>query len=231
MSAERHAPRIERAALAPACAALKVFPLPGVVLLPGAPAPFHVFEPRYRALFEAAITGDRVVAVPTLVDPEQAMEERPRLLPVAGICLVIGEQKNDDGTRDVLLHCAGRVRLVEEVTRRTIWREFRAELLEDAYPPGGAPALRADVEALDQLCYELIPLLPPESGVARLTEAVARMKDPAAMADLVAAAAITEPEARYRVLSEPEVAKRLKLVEEELASLVLLLTQGRTPRN
>ena len=49
--------------------------------------------------------------------------------------------------------------------------------------------------------------------MARLTEAVARMKDPAAMADLVAAAAITEPEARYRVLAEPEVAKRLKLVD------------------
>ena len=91
MSAERHAPRIERAALAPACAALKVFPLPGVVLLPGAPAPFHVFEPRYRALFEAALSGDRVVAVPTLVDPAQATQERPALHPMAGLCLTIGE--------------------------------------------------------------------------------------------------------------------------------------------
>jgi Lon protease-like protein len=189
VSAERHAPRIERAALAQACVALKVFPLPGVVLLPGAPAPFHVFEPRYRALFEAAITGDRVVAVPTIVDPEEAMTERPRLLPVAGVCVIVGEQRNDDGTRDVLLHCAGRVRLVEEVTRRTAWREFRAAMVEDAYPPGGAAALQGDVEALGQLCYDLIPLLPPESGVARLTEAVARMKDPAAMADLVAAQA------------------------------------------
>jgi hypothetical protein len=57
------------------------------------------------------------------------------------------------------------------------------------------------------------------------------LKDPAAMADLVAAAAITEPNARYRVLAEPSVARRLKLVDEELASLLLLLNQGRGTRN
>jgi len=202
-----------------------------VVLLPGAPAPFHVFEPRYRELFAAALEGDRVVAVPTVVDPRRAMEERPELFPVAGLCVIVGEHRKEDGTLDVLLHCAGRVTLLEELRRGKPWREFRAEFLEDAYPPAGVAALQGDVEALAQLCYDLIPLLPPESGVARLTEAVARMKDPAAMADLVAAAAITEPEARYRVLAEPAVARRLKLVEEELASLVLLLRQGRGTRN
>ncbi len=223
---ERGAPRsTERAALASACAALKVFPLPGVVLLPGAPAPFHVFEPRYRALFEAALSGDRVVAVPTLVDPAQATQDRAALT-LAGLCLIIGEQKKENGTYDVLLHCAARVALLEEVTRRTPWREFRAELVEDVYPAGGAAALQGDVEALAQLCYDLIPLLPPE-GVSQLTEAVARMKDPAAMADLVAAAAITEPTARYRVLAEPSVARRLKMVDEELASLVLALAGAR----
>jgi hypothetical protein len=217
--------------LARACTALKVFPLPGVVLLPGAPAPFHVFEPRYRALFTAALAGDRVVAVPTLVDPARAMEARPGLLTVAGLCVIVGEHQKEDGTRDVLLHCAARARLVEELRPGTAWREFRAELVEDVYPAGGAAALQGDVEALAQLCYDLIPLLPPESGVARLTEAVAGMRDPAAMADLVAAAAITEPEARYEVLAEPEVARRLKRVDEELASLVLLLSQGRGARN
>lgn len=231
MGRERTVPMIERTVLAPACAALKVFPLPGVVLLPGAPAPFHVFEPRYRALFAAALASDRVVAVPTIVDASETMEERPELLPVAGLCVIVGEQQNDDGTYEVLLHCAARVALLEELERGTPYRQFRAELVEDLYPPDGSKALQGDVEALDQLCYKLIPLLPPESGVERLTEALARMKDPAAMADLVAAAAITEPNARYRVLSEPSVARRLKLVDEELASLVLLLNQGRGTRN
>jgi Lon protease-like protein len=222
---------IEKAVLAPACAALKVFPLPGIVLLPGAPAPFHIFEPRYRALFAEALDGDRVVAVPTIADAAETMEARPALLPVAGLCVIVGDQLNDDGTYEVLLHCAARVALLEELERGLPYREFRGELVEDLYPPDGSKALQRDVEALDQLCYKLIPLLPRESGVERLTEALARMKDPSAMADLVAAAAITEPNARYRVLSEPSVARRLKLVDEELASLVLLLNQGRGTRN
>lgn len=231
MDKERTAPLIEKAVLAPACAALKVFPLPGIVLLPGAPAPFHIFEPRYLALFKEALAGDRVVAVPTIADAAGTMEERPGLLPVAGLCVIVGERGNGDGTWEVLLHCAGRVTLLEELWRGTPYRQFRGELLEDLYPPSGSKALHADVEALDQLCYKLIPLLPPESGVSRLVEALARMKDPGAMADLVAAAAITEPKARYRLLAEPRVAQRLKLVDEELAALVLMLGQGRGTRN
>src|SRR5512136_1914515 len=160
---ERHAPRFDEAVLARACAALKVFPLPGVVLLPGAPVPFHIFEHRYRALFEDALKGDRVVAVPTLTDPGRATEDRPPLLPVAGIGVIVGEHRHEDGTLDVVIHGAGRVRLGEELERRAPYREFRAELVADVYPPEGAGTLTGDVEALCQLCYDLVAVLPPES--------------------------------------------------------------------
>lgn len=230
MSAERSdAPHDPRAALASACAALRVFPLPGVVLLPGAPAPFHLFEPRYRALGAAVLDGDRVLAVPTLVDPGEALADRPAVRPVAGAGVVVADQRNADGTIDLVLQCTGRVRLLEEVTGGTPWREFRAEILHDVYPPGGAAALQGAVEALGQLVYELVGLLPDESGAGQLAEEVARMRVPGAMADLVAAAIISEPEVRYRVLETLDVAARLALVEEEVAGVVLLLSRGRTP--
>lgn len=215
--------------LAGACTALRVFPLPGVVLLPGAPAPFHLFEPRYRALAAAVLDGDRVLAVPTLVDPEEAMASRARLRPVAGAGLVVAEERHQDGTIDLVLQGAARVRLVEELERGLPFREFRAELLHDVYPPGGAAAVQGDVEALEQLVYDLVGLLPPESGAGQLAEAVARMRVPGAMADLVASAAIGEPEARYRVLETLEVARRLEIVKEEVAGVILLLSRGRTP--
>jgi uncharacterized protein len=223
------APHDPRAVLAGACTALKIFPLPGVVLMPGAPAPFHLFEPRYRALAAAALAGDRVIAVPTLVDPAEAMAPRAAVKPVAGVGLVVAEERNQDGTFDLVLSGAGRVRLLEELTGDAPYREFRAELLHDVYPPGGAAALRADVEGLGQLCYELAGLLPPESGAGQLAEAVARLRVPGAIADLVAAAAISEPEARYRVLETLDVGERLRLVEAEVAGVVLLLSRGRTP--
>jgi uncharacterized protein len=229
VSAERDAPRDPRAVLAEACAALKVFPLPGVVLLPGAPAPFHLFEPRYRALGAAVLDGDRVLAVPMLVDPAEAMAERAALRPIAGAGLVVAEERNADGTIDLVVQGAARVRLVEELERGHPYREFRAELLHDIYPAGGAGPLMGDVEAVAQLVYELAGLLAPESGAGRLAEAVARMRVPGAMADLVAAAAIGEPEARYRVLETLDVSQRLEIVKQEIAGVILLLSRGRTP--
>ena len=230
MAAGSDPPRSPGSALARACAALKVFPLPGVVLLPGGPTSFHLFEPRYRALAAAALAGDRVMAVATLADAGRAEEARPPLLPVAGAGVIVAEQANEDGTYDLVLQAAARVRLVEELERGAPYREFRAELLEDVYPAGGAAPLQADLEAIGQLIFELAGLLPAESGAGRLAEAVSRLRDPGAIADLVAAAAVSEPGPRYRILETAAVAERLGLVKEEVAGVVLLLSQGRGPR-
>ena len=50
---------------------LPVFPLP-LVLLPGAPLPLHIFEPRYRAMLEDCLAGDRRFGI--LFRPESAGE-------------------------------------------------------------------------------------------------------------------------------------------------------------
>ena len=44
--------------------ALKIFPLPSAVLLPGGVMPLHIFEPRYRALFTDALATDSVRSRP-----------------------------------------------------------------------------------------------------------------------------------------------------------------------
>jgi hypothetical protein len=223
------APHESRAALARACAALKIFPLPGVVVLPGAPAPFRLFEPRYRALGAAVLAGDRVLAVATLLDPSQAPEPRAPVRPVAGVGRVVAEEQNPDGTIDIMLQVEGRVRLVEELTGQTPYRVFRAELLEDAYPADGAATMQGDLEAIGQLCYELAGLLPAQSGADQLAQAVARSHAPGAMADLVAAAAIGEVEARYQVLAAVDVARRLDVVKQALAGVILMLSRGQPP--
>ena len=39
---------------------LPVFPLTGVMLLPGTVLPLHIFEPRYRALVEDTLEGEKI---------------------------------------------------------------------------------------------------------------------------------------------------------------------------
>ena len=40
-----------------------VFPLSGALLLPGGQLPLNIFEPRYLAMFDAAMSGNRVIGM------------------------------------------------------------------------------------------------------------------------------------------------------------------------
>ncbi len=230
MCAERIVSRDPRAALRKAVAALKVFPLHGAVVLPGTPTPFHVFEPRYRALVKDAIAGDRIVAVPSLFGKSDEHALRPPLRAVCGAGLIDSEDRYEDGRFDIVVRGIARVRLIDELPQARIYREFRAELLEDRLPPGGARALEPQLEGLRQIVYELSTKLPKASGARQLAEAVSQMKDASAIADLVAAAAVSEPDARQRVIEELDVAKRIDLVIEEVAGVVLVLSRGTKPK-
>jgi hypothetical protein len=55
------------------------------------------------------------------------------------------------------------------------------------------------------------------------------MKDPSSIVDLVAAAAVSEPDARQRILEEADVSRRLELVLGEVAGVVLVLSKGKSP--
>ncbi len=230
MSAERIAPPGSHAALRKAVAALKVFPLHGVAVLPGTPAPFHIFEPRYKALVGDALGEDRILAVPSLRAKADAPSERPPLRPICGAGIIEAEDRYEDGRFDVVVRGLARVRLLDELPGRKGYREFRAEILEDRFPPGGAAALQGGLEALRQLVYDFSRKLPEESGAGALAEAVAQMRDPSAIVDVVAAAAISDPETRQRVLEELDVGRRLEVVLEEVAGVVLVLTKARGPR-
>lgn len=42
---------------------LPIFPLPGALLLPGGQLPLNIFEPRYVAMVEDALKGDRLIGI------------------------------------------------------------------------------------------------------------------------------------------------------------------------
>jgi Lon protease-like protein len=227
--AELISPPDPRAALRKALAALKVFPLHGVAVLPGTPAPFHIFEPRYRALVADALEGDRILAVPGLFGPSDAHAMRPPLRAICGVGVIEEVERHEDGRFDIVVRGLARVRLVEELPAAKLYREFRAELVEDVLPAGGAAAVAPQLAALRRLVYDLSTRLPAESGALQLAEAAAQMRDPSAIADLVAAAAVSEPDPRQKIVEEADVARRLELVMGEVAGVVLMLSKGKNP--
>lgn len=75
---------------------LPLFPLNGVLLLPRGTLPLNVFEPRYLAMVDAALAGDRMIGI-----------VQPAADGVAGLSA-------PDGTNLYRIGCIGRIRVFEE---------------------------------------------------------------------------------------------------------------------
>jgi Lon protease-like protein len=118
--------------LAASCKALRLFPLPGTVLLPGAPLPLHVFEPRYRQLVSDSIASDKLVCIPQIIEGNEGEHlGAPALYPYATVGEIVGSHLLPDGRYNVLIQPRGRVRLITELDSPTPYRVFEAELLPD----------------------------------------------------------------------------------------------------
>jgi len=77
----------------------RMFPLPNLVMFPHVMQALHIFEPRYRALFEEAIEDDRLIALGSLAPGwEGDYEGRPPLRPTACLCRIRGYTVDADGT-------------------------------------------------------------------------------------------------------------------------------------
>ena len=63
---------------------IPLFPLPGVVLLPGALLPLHIFEPRYRAMVAEALAGDGTIGMAMIRADSGPVAPTPEIHPVGG---------------------------------------------------------------------------------------------------------------------------------------------------
>lgn len=101
-----------------------LFVLYGAVLLPRVPLSLHIFEPRYLALLDYALSRpDRMIA---LVQPV-APEEGARLQKVGCIGRVTGFLERPDGRSDITLTGVSRFQLAGEVAQEASWRMGRLE--------------------------------------------------------------------------------------------------------
>jgi uncharacterized protein len=110
---------------------LPLFPLPNVVLFPHGLLPLHIFEPRYRAMTEAALEGERLIGMAVLKPGwETTYKGNPPLHDVVGLGRIVQEERLDDGRFNLLLVGLARARVVREVQAEP-FRMAEVEVLED----------------------------------------------------------------------------------------------------
>jgi Lon protease-like protein len=93
---------------------IPLFPLPGVVLLPGTLLPLHIFEPRYRAMVSDALAGDRTIGMAMLKPGWESAREPLPVHAVGGAGEIVDSEKLPDGRYNIVLHGRFRYRILEE---------------------------------------------------------------------------------------------------------------------
>src|SRR5437016_6071530 len=112
---------------------LPIFPLTGVLLLPGTVLPLHIFEPRYRNMVEDVLDADKIFGMIQPFAPQQdnrplpgADKETPDLYKVGCAGYIEQCEKLPDGRFFIQLKGINRFRFEEELPLQRGYRRVRA---------------------------------------------------------------------------------------------------------
>jgi uncharacterized protein len=199
-----------------ALARMKVFPLTGVVLLPGSAAPMHIFEPRYRELLAHAVASDGVFAIAQVMPGNESRGlQKPAVESLMCAGVVAFHELLEDGRSNLVLVGVSRVRILQELKQQHLYREFEVELVEDA---------EASDTSLREALFELVARLPAEVAT-RLIQTTSHVNG-GALADIVASTITQDANRRLEILNELDSARRI----EEVTDDVLMLAAGLKPK-
>ena len=186
---------------------IPVMPLPGAVLFPHALLPLYIFEPRYREMLEHALQRDRMFSV-TLIKPSCPEWHAPEdFFHFATIGLIRACVDRGDGTSNLVLQGLHRVRFTS-FEQETPFPVAKIDIVESTN------TATVESEALGEKILELYRKL--KRAERRLPPKVdrylAQLGDLEMLADLVASTFVDDPLRRQRMLEEPSVNQRLRLL-------------------
>ena len=94
---------------------IPIFPLPNVVLFPNVFLPLHIFEPRYRQMFNEALAGERLIGM-VLLQPgyEDDYDGNPPVYATGCSGLITHAERLDDGRFNVVLRGVEKFEIAHE---------------------------------------------------------------------------------------------------------------------
>jgi uncharacterized protein len=115
--------------------AVPLFPLPNILLYPGAMLPLHVFEPRYVQLVEELLHRDDPTLTMALLQPDWERDYfgEPPIFPVSGLGRMLNCQPVRDGRFNILVEGLARVSF-SEIESDKMYRQGEIQTLTEIPP-------------------------------------------------------------------------------------------------
>jgi Lon protease-like protein len=188
----------------------RLFPLPNLVLFPGATQGLHIFEPRYRQLMADTLIADRLFAL-VLLKPgwDEHYDGKPNIEPVACLGRVTQHEKLPDGRYNLQLKGLARIRIDQELPTETLYRQAKATVIKDD-SPSELVVLR---EARKRLAAAVLSRFLPESAAyIHLSELFNGELPLGPLCDQLSYALPIALELKQALLAEPQVLLRVEIL-------------------
>jgi ATP-dependent Lon protease len=187
-------------------------------MFPHVVQPLHLFEPRYVAMIEAALAGNRLIAMALLREgwPSDYAGDPPIHQTV---CLgrVISDSRLEDGRYNILLAGVTRARVLRELTDEAAYRTAEIVLLPDIY--GSANPLEQR-QLQQRLLNSFREFYPSGATGEESLQQLLREEIPLGMlADVVAYTLPLPLEAKQQLLACQQVERRAATLIQHLQSL------------
>jgi Lon protease-like protein len=108
-------------------AVIPIFPLAGALLLPRRPIQLTIFEPRYLAMLDDSLSGERLIGMIQPSDGEDESSVRPELYPVGCVGRIVQFAETGDGRCFVTMTGVARFRVVNEALAMTPYRQAQVD--------------------------------------------------------------------------------------------------------
>ncbi|MGA2792299.1 MAG: LON peptidase substrate-binding domain-containing protein [Roseiarcus sp.] len=106
---------------------IPIFPLAGALLLPRRPLPLSIFEPRYLAMVDDTLGGERLIGIIQPSDAEGASDLSPELCAIGCVGRLTQFAEAGDGRCFITLTGVARFRLIEDAPAATPYRQARVD--------------------------------------------------------------------------------------------------------
>ncbi len=106
---------------------IPVFPLSGALLLPRGQLPLNIFEPRYMAMIDDVIKGDRIIGMVQVDGDPTEQSKRPTIYTMGCAGRVTSLEESGDGRYLLTLTGIARYKIVEELSAITPYRQCRVD--------------------------------------------------------------------------------------------------------
>jgi len=204
-------------------ARIAMFPLPGMVLFPGALLPLHIFEPRYREMTRDVLESTKILAMASVNNSinDGLPGSRPPVLPIVGLGRIVAAEETRDGRFYLVLKGIARARIAEEYPPVVSYRQIRAKILPDTKPSDPA-TIHINEKLLVNLCDQIAAELPKDGQ--ELRKMIRESASPGECANIAAATLIHESDKRYALLENCDPSSRIEQTIEQIAGILSRLS-------